>query len=196
MLRVVISRPKLRDRSKRQGWPLKLIRGWVGLLAVLLTTGCTTAGNAAGFGSPSSSKTVASSSCVSQPPEIDQLVQQFVVDWNQHRGALLVQLFTANAELDMSAPNQGTQYQQTDQEWTALIGPVELQRFAEQEWAVGEHLAFSGVKKFSGGGYALGMEATFSDGRRQVLNDAKFTFDPCQALLTHVVIVAMSPAGS
>jgi hypothetical protein len=131
---------------------------------------------------------------VSQPRSIDDLIQQFVADWNQHRAAPLVQLFTADAELDMSAPNQGTQYQSTEQEWTALVGHDQIERFAEQEWVVGEHLAFSGVKSFSGGGYAIGMKATFTDGRLQALDDAKFTYDPCQALLTHVVLVATSPA--
>ena len=161
---------------------------------LLLVSGCSTSGNNASLATSSASSQVVSKACVAEPSSIDQLIQQFVAGWNQHQAARLVQLFTDDAELDMSMASQGTQYEQSEQQWTVSVGHKQIEAFAAQQWGVGERLAFSTVEKFSGGGYAIGMKATFSDGRVQDMSDAKFADDPCYGLLSHAVIVAVSPA--
>ncbi len=135
----------------------------------------------------------AATNCPTARP-IDQLIQQFVNLWNEHDPGDLAGLFTSDAELDMSSPSQGMQYQQQENEWTVSVGQLQIDQFAEGEWTAGERLSFSSVTSFKGGGYAVGMKAALPDGRVQILDDAKFVLDDCQAALAHVVIVATSTA--
>lgn len=161
------------------------------LYAIVATTGnaCTDAGVSTHAASSPTSKPTCGA-----PLPIEQLIEQFVTRWNEHQAAELVQLFTVDGELDMSSPTQGMQLGQEQNEWTANTGQAQIEWVAKSEWTAGEHLAYSSVDTFKGGGYAVGMRATFSDGSVQELNDAKFVLGECPATLLHVVLVADHPA--
>ncbi|MGH7764019.1 MAG: hypothetical protein ACREOM_06340 [Candidatus Dormibacteraceae bacterium] len=166
------------------------------IAVLILASACSTSGNGVSRAVSSPTSQIMSNACVAEPSPIDQVIQQFVADWNQHQADPVVRLFSDDAELDMSAASQGTQNERSEQRWTVSVGQSRIQAFAEQQWGLGEQLAFSSVESFSGGGYAIGMKATFADGRKQAMSEAKFAYDSCPALLSHVVIVAASPATS
>ncbi len=163
-------------------------------LALLIASACSDASKNPSSASSAKNDHPTATACAELPLPIDQLIEQFVTRWNEHQATQLAQLFTNDAELDMSSPSQGTQYGQEEKKWTVSVGQTQIQHFAELEWAMGERLAFSAVDKFAGGGNAVGMKATFSDGKVQNLQDAKFVFNDCQVTLLHVVVVATSPA--
>lgn len=186
-----MAKSKLRRRVAR---PVRTRILMAILYAIVATTGnaCADAGESSHAAS-SPTNTTPAPTC-GAPLPIEQLIEQFVTRWNEHQATELVQLFTVDGELDMSSPTQGMQYGQEQNEWTAYAGQAQIEQFAKSEWTLGEHLEYSSVDKFKGGGYAVGMRATFSDGRVQELNDAKFVLGDCETTLMHVVLVADHPA--
>ncbi len=123
-------------------------------------------------------------------------VDGFVRAWNQNNANALHGILASKAELAMSAKGQGTRSSKSDG-YTTLDGWRRIRRFATRQWALGERLSFSRLQVFGGsskGAYARGMRASYSDGSRQVMADAKFVYSCTEHALARIVLVAWERA--
>jgi hypothetical protein len=144
-------------------------------------------------GAPSAS-TVSASLQVSAPSSdsggtcdratIQAAVGRFVRAWNGSAVAALQRLFATDAIVDMSAKYQGGGT-------TDLSGWLEIEPFAQTQWALGQRLSFSSLQVVdSRGAYARGMRSVYKDGSTQSYQDAKFVYSCSDKVFTHIVLVA------
>lgn len=83
---------------------------------------------------------------------------------------------------------------------SAAAGRTPSKAFAARQWTLGEKLSYRGISVITGGGsvgdggYAGHVLATFTDGTRQPMTEAKFVYDCASHAFAHVVIVSAKAA--
>jgi hypothetical protein len=120
---------------------------------------------------------------------------QFVDAWNRRDVSNLAGVLAPNAELDMSTRFQRALPPTIAGGFVAIQGIGEVERFAEQQWALGEHLSYRRASVAPGGVFALGLTATFANGAKQIMSEGKFVNRCSQSGFVHVVIVAKDRAA-
>jgi hypothetical protein len=148
--------------------------------------------------SPTQGTAIGSSPAACTRTEITAAVARFFGRWNQHDTAAFVQLFDANGVLDIATKHQDTLAGHGA--WSAAAGRTPSKAFAARQWTLGEKLSYRGISVITGGGsvgdggYAGHVLATFTDGTRQPMTEAKFVYDCASHAFAHVVIVSAKAA--
>lgn len=150
--------------------------------------------------SSAASSTPAASACTRA--KIKVAISHFFYTWNHRDAAALERLFTLDGVFEMATKHQNTF---TGHTWASVGGPGArrmIAGFAERQWRLGEKLSYRGIGidlnggEAGDGGFANNVVASFADGTRQPMEEAKFIYDCASQAFVHVVITSAKAASA
>ena len=79
--------------------------------------------------------------------------------------------------------------------YSSLAGWEDIGPFVESQHDLGQRLSYERLQVLDrAGAYAVGMQAMYADGSRQMMRDAKFVFSCPEQAFERMVLIARAPA--
>jgi hypothetical protein len=125
---------------------------------------------------------------------INDAIERFVRAWNRNDAITLKEMLTPIATLAVSGQHQGTAFGEGKSS-PSLAGWEDIGPFVESQHDLGQRLSYERLQVLDRtGAYAVGMQATYADGSRQMMRDAKFVFSCAEQAFERMVLIARAPA--